>query len=253
MNTAEAESSEMSTLRVHLYGTRVDETNTAELVHAAEPMLSPDERRRRDAFVFERHRCLFAVAHGLLRAALSRHAPDVPARDWEFRTSEYGRPEIFGGDGAPPLFFNLSHTEGYVACIIAARPTIGVDVEALDRPAAIEHLGRFLAPREGADVRTLSGEHRRRRLFEYWTLREAYTKARGRGLSMALDSFSFVLRHDTSVHAALAAGDDDHAERWQFLLRRPTALHQLAVAVGEGVGISLVEEGCSLIRSTAKG
>jgi hypothetical protein len=70
---------------------------------------------------------------------------------------------------------------------------------------------------------------------------------------MALDSFSFVLSPDESVHVALAAGDDDDADRWQFLLRRPTAQHQLAVAVGEGMGFSLVEEGCSLVRPTSKG
>lgn len=65
--------------------------------------------------------------------------------------------------------------------------------------------------------------------FDYWTLKEAYIKALGLGLSAPLHRFAFRLRPDERPH--LTAGLDGHPQQWHFELCSPTACHRLAVAV----------------------
>jgi len=187
-------------------------------------ILSIDECARRDRFRFDADRRDYALAHDLLRRSLSRYQETPPAA-WRFETGENGKPFLSGGE----LSFNLSHTRGLVACGIARALPVGIDVERIDRPVDVEQLAaRFFSPSETASLR--SGRvDARVRFFDLWTLKEAFIKAIGAGLSQPLNSFSFDLdRDERRVTFSAPRGFD--ATEWQFALYAPLSDARLAIA-----------------------
>lgn len=109
---------------------------------------------------------------------------------WRFREGPYGRPEIAAPETT--LRFNLAHSGGVVACILADARVAGVDVEDLARrpiDPALWH--RYCAPSEVRDIEAQPTSERQRRFLTYWTLKEAYLKARGLGIAVHLSDIAF--------------------------------------------------------------
>jgi 4'-phosphopantetheinyl transferase len=203
----------------------MEETDIA----AAAAMLSPDEHARYARLMIARDRRDYAAAHALLRTSLSRYA-DVAPRQWTFRTDAGGKPSLVADGGAPPLSFNLSHTHGLVACAIAGGADVGIDVESVDRVVDDGVARRFFSARENAGLRQCTSHAlRTRRFFALWTLKEAYVKAVGQGLSHPLHTIVFTIGDDDTI--AFAPPSDVDAAAWHFRLVAPTARHRLAVAV----------------------
>ena len=169
----------------------------------------------------------FLCGRALLRAALSTWAP-VEHRAWRFALNAHGRPSI----DAPtsPLHFNLSHTRGMVVLVLGADPSVGVDVERLDRSVRpLEIADRFFSPREVDGLRALPPEQHRDRFLALWTLKEAYIKARGMGLALPLRDFSFS-PDDAPPRVRFEASLGDDATLWRFARVDLASGHRVAVA-----------------------
>jgi 4'-phosphopantetheinyl transferase len=215
----------------HLWYVRTDDVGG----HAADPaltdeyrrLMSADEAARERRYHRPANRLEHRVARALVRTTLSRYR-DVDPRDWIFAAGENGRPEI-ADPPEPELRFNLSHAPGLVACLVARDRSVGVDVENTGRPTdALEIAERYFAPGEVAELRALPPEERRARFFGIWTLKEAYVKARGLGITVPLDGFAFSLM---GGGPAFDAPHDDAHHRWQFTSHAPTGAHVLATAI----------------------
>lgn len=59
--------------------------------------------------------------------------------------------------------------------------------------------------------------------------KESYIKARGMGLSIPLDQFSFSFPHERAVHIAIQPELGDDASRWSFWQCRPSPECLLAI------------------------
>jgi 4'-phosphopantetheinyl transferase len=182
-------------------------------VAGCERLLSDEECGRRDRLLRAQDRLQFTVAHALLRTALSQHLPEVAPEAWKFRPGDRGKPELDG-----EIRFNLTHTDGLVACVIADAIDVGIDAEPIDRD--IPSLERVLAPVEIASV--LAAAHPGAAFFARWTLKEAYAKARGLGLALPFASLAFSL----DAQRISLVGEDG----WSFHQLRPTERHVLSVA-----------------------
>jgi 4'-phosphopantetheinyl transferase len=214
---------------VHVWTVVPGELDDPALLDRYAALLAPDERARQARFRLAPHRRQHLVTRALVRTVLSRYASVEPGA-WRFVANAHGRPEIAAPAGTG-LAFNVSHTDGLVACAVARRPQVGIDVENTGRRAATVGIAeRYFSHAEVAALRAVPPEHRRERFFEYWTLKEAYIKARGMGLAIPLADFSLELDADP-IRIAFAPRLADTPARWWFALRRPTLRHVLALAV----------------------
>jgi len=194
-------------------------------------LLTPEETARGARFVRGADRDAFVLTRALVRTTLSRYGSTAPA-DWRFVTNRYDCPFLVDAQaGAPPLQFNVSHTAGLVALAVARGPRVGLDVESVARPVLEAVPERHFAPDEVRALRALPAAHQPRVFFDYWTLKEAYIKARGMGLALPLDGFAFTLHDGAPPTIRFADGFDDLDGRWQFRQAWPTPTHRLALAV----------------------
>jgi 4'-phosphopantetheinyl transferase len=174
--------------------------------------LHPTELERYHRFVFDRHRLEYLATRVLVRRALSAHRPIAPAA-WQFRITAHGRPEI---DPPCGLTFNLTNHPTLVVCAIRPGPELGVDVEPLTRGAEILAIAASVfAPDELASLRALPEPAQHDRALALWTLKEAYIKARGLGLSLPLAGFAFSFDRP-HPHIAFAPTVIDTPSRWTF-------------------------------------
>jgi 4'-phosphopantetheinyl transferase len=193
-------------------------------------LLDTDEQARWRRFRVDGARDQYLIGRALLRTTLSRHA-DVAPTAWRFETNAYGCPFVAAPVACRDLRFNLSHTDGLVACAVTRRGEVGIDVENTDRevdPLALAPT--VFAPAEIADLAAMPAAGQRERFFSYWTLKESYIKARGMGLSLPLDGFWFDLGSG-APRIRFAATCPDRPGRWHFEQHQPTPHHKLALAV----------------------
>ena len=216
---------------LHLHLVPDDALDDPALLDRWRALLTEEEIAHVERFTFPEGRRQSLAARALVRTALSRYAPVEPAA-WRFRTNRWGRPEIdVPPPGIPPLRFNLSHTRGLVVCLVALGGEVGVDVERADRGRDLLPVAeRFFSPTEVAALRALPPAAQRGRFLEYWTLKEAYIKARGMGLALPLSKFSLLLAPPEKPRIAFSPGFGDDPARWRFEQLRPTEHHLVSVA-----------------------
>ncbi|MFF4764733.1 4'-phosphopantetheinyl transferase family protein [Streptomyces sp. NPDC001292] len=195
-------------------------------------LLTEEERARLDRLRGEGARRRFLGARMLARHALSARS-GRPVHAWRFRTGPWGRPEP-----EPPcegLRFNLSHTEGLIACVVTHGRDCGVDVEcAPASPDAVTHLVPHLADAERAELAGLPPGARAERLSELWVLKEAYLKALGTGITRDLAGFTFTTPPAGPITVHDPGRPFGAGETWSFDLLRPAPGYVVAVAAERG-------------------
>ena len=148
--------------------------------------LDEKERAAFDRFVFDADRRDYAAAHALLRTMLSEAHPDVAPEDWRFARTPWGKP-LVASPPAPRIGFSLSHGRGIVACAVSRGVEVGIDAEWAHRRMEIEPLAREVcSAQEQAQLRAAAPEAREVLFLEFWTLKEAYLKALGVGITSEL-------------------------------------------------------------------
>lgn len=214
--------------------THVNESS-GERVAKYKEILSDEEREKANRFIFDKDRILYLAAHAHLRQVLS-HYEDIPPSEWKFRTTPLGRPYISNRVASAPLYFSLSHTSGMVVSVVSGAEQCGIDVETLDRVSDCVDIARhyFTAP-EYKSLEQLSGEQLRRHFVKLWTLKEAYAKATGIGLSASLNTFSLSIDEDP-IKVIFKDSLNDEARKWSFMLLRPTPGHHIGLALRSETG-----------------
>ena len=207
--------------RVHLWRVGIDRLpmDPGELF----ALLSADERERARAMASETCRRRYVAVRGLLRLLLAAHTGLAPERIG-FAYNPHGKPSLSpaasSNDEGPracaaPLGFGIAHSGRLALLAIRAGGEVGVDVE-YERAAAreAEIAARFFSSEEAGTVRERSGPERRIAFYRLWTRKEAYVKARGRGLAVSFPRFTV----SADACARLLADEEDPAGPDEWLL-----------------------------------
>jgi 4'-phosphopantetheinyl transferase len=202
---------------------------------ACAELLSEDERARWQTFRFEKDRREYLTSRALVRFALSQYRLLAPEA-WRFQVNAYGKPSP---DPECGLRFNVSNSPGLVVCLVAQGAEVGVDLESYERAGEIAELSeRVFSPLELAQLEELHGSEKTNRALCLWTLKEAYLKAQGMGLSLPLNKLSFLFGGPAGIRLELDSCLDDEAERWRFCLL-DHAGHRIAIFVERAVASEL--------------
>jgi 4'-phosphopantetheinyl transferase len=184
-------------------------------------LLSRTEIDRAAKFYFEQQRNEYIAAHALTRRMLSEVGGGAP-KDWVFSIGHWGKPII---EGRNDLHFSLSHTDGLVACAISREVVLGIDAEPTNRECFFDVALRFFAPEEQIWLMSLPKASRSRGFLRLWTLKEAFVKATGMGLSYGLENF--VVLFDP---LRVSLGNEGQATQWRLYERIVGESHALALA-----------------------
>lgn len=125
----------------------------------------------------------------LIRSLLKKHL-QIKHESITFHLNEYGKPYL---KDFPQVHFNISHSGNWVVCGLDYTP-IGIDVEQM-KSIKLDIAERFFTKKESQYVLSKKESERLHSFYSIWTLKESYIKAIGKGLSIPLDSFSFVIDH----------------------------------------------------------
>lgn len=207
-------------------------------------LLSQEEEVRAARFHFPADRDRFVTGRALARVLLST-TDGTPAAAWRLEVDARGRPGVADrGPGTPA--FSITHTRGLVACALALRGEVGLDAECSLREHDFDALARRYFAREEVDhLERFEGAERRRAFYVVWTLKEAFLKARGEGITVPLDRFRFDPA-DSPPGFSCHPDHEPDPSAWRFRSWWPTPEHAMALAV-RGAG----EPGDAEVRSVA--
>ena len=189
----------------------------------ARAFVTEEERAWLERFRFERDRHEHLVSRALVRVCLAHHL-SAPPTSFRWQLGAYGRPSL---DPAREIFFNASNHRDVVVCAIARHEELGIDVEPITRGDEIlEVVHTVFSKAEIAD-----------RKATLWTVKEAYIKALGLGMSAPLLSMTIDLDASPPAVAGEAgwhlATEDRHAARIAVAVRGPTSRPRVVMEDGE--------------------
>jgi len=198
--------------------------------------LAPEERERAAQFRFQKDREHFIAARGLLRAVLASYLKTEPGQV-RFSYGPNGKPALACECGSHALRFNMSHSHDLALCAVTCERAIGVDVEFISpdqTPQQTEQIAeRFFSLREARAIRRLPRRKRISAFFRRWTLKEAFVKATGKGLSLPLNQFEVMPAPGHRAALTSAQMSAEELSRWSLR----------SVLVGPEYAAAVVAEG----------
>ncbi|WP_372750478.1 4'-phosphopantetheinyl transferase superfamily protein [Litorivivens sp.] len=218
---------------------------------AYQDLLSVQENEMFKALRYPEHRFDYLMGRALLRSVLGSYTGRKPA-DLQFERNDFGKPELSNVDDAPR--FNLSLTDGVAILAVHADADIGADIEYHGHGRSmLEVADQYFSALEIADLKTLPSTDQKRGFFRYWTLKESLVKAKGEGMSVPLDSFSFRATKEAgaSVHKAKLVNAPAHfiddASQWDFRFFELGLDYTAAVSVSRPLHRICVRESIPLV------
>jgi 4'-phosphopantetheinyl transferase len=227
---------------VHLWGFELD--GSPRCLERCAQWLDKEEQYRAGRLIREEDRQRYVLAHGGLRAVLSRYlgiGPDM----LEMCRSEAGKPSLTKElRGQPAITFNMSHAHGRALIAVSKGQEVGVDLERIRSDVEVAKLSeRYFAPSEHATIMQSTQEQRAARFFRYWVAKEAVLKAQGIGLR-ALSQCEILMAADGVGAEVRVSVGSPLQDNWRIRL----------LSCGEGWEAAVAAQGmdwvaqCGLVR-----
>lgn len=125
-------------------------------------------------------------AHKLLRECLRTRKIEYITDETPIIRNEHGKPSL---EEYPEIKYNLSHANGIAVCLVSDTEC-GIDCEGV-RPYRPNVVKRAFSENEKMLIENASENERDLLFFRLWTLKEAYVKAIGIGISYPMNTVEF--------------------------------------------------------------
>jgi len=220
---------------IHLWQLEQADFELSSLQRHCLAWLTELELKRFQRLQFDRHRKQLLLGRVLMRVALSNYDRSVAAASWNFTHNDYGKPAISEEQNSASLYFNLSHSVEKVVLAVSRFKDIGVDVQCARKSRRIAAISqRYFSGTEADELLNLPEEQRQSRFYDLWVLKEAYIKARGKGLKMPLQHFSYGFSGGDKLTVEFDAQLYDVESLWQFWQLSAGLDFKLAIAAKTG-------------------
>ncbi|WP_271253861.1 4'-phosphopantetheinyl transferase family protein [Pseudanabaena sp. Chao 1811] len=170
-------------------------------------LLSEDERSRADRFKRENLRRNFVAARGNLRIILAQWLGCKP-KAIQFSYSDRGKPYLQNSKG---IYFNLAHSQDFAIYVVSSDREVGIDLEYINPQCDIEGIAqRYFSPSEYEVIKGLGDRDPSlavQAFYQAWTLKEAYGKATGQGITNILEGLDVSPLLETAIGTTLQIGD----------------------------------------------
>jgi 4'-phosphopantetheinyl transferase len=175
---------------------------------------------------------LYLAAHIFLRCILSNYSGINPEK-LDFAHNAFGKPSLHS---ETKLRFNLSHTSGMIVCGISYGLDVGVDVENHTRSIDMHSiLKSSYSSNETENVLRQNSNLQQRLFFSYWTLKEAYVKGVGEGLSIPLKECEFMKQKGQGWMLIKRELHRSEKTKWKFYSSTLGTEWVVSVAVDSGL------------------
>jgi len=207
----------ISSEEIHIWYVDYKNFNDSSLLEACYEILSEKEKSQYDQFSVPHVRLEYLITRAMVRSVLSRYITNFPIADITFSKNKYGKPFISDNILAKNLSFNISHTKNISVIAITAGTDIGIDIEKNRKNFDFLEIAKnSFSMSEFNSLKNLNSYKQGTRFFEIWTLKEAYIKARGKGLHIPLNLLSYSFPEHGKISVKLDRDLNDSIKNWHF-------------------------------------
>lgn len=126
----------------------------------------------------------YIEVHGQLRLLLASYI-NQPAASINIQKTEHGKPYLADESG---LAFNLSHSVNKLVVAVGRNCRLGVDIEHIKHRASLSALvDKCFSEQEASYWNALPEAKKTVAFYRFWTRKEAFVKATGRGIALGLE------------------------------------------------------------------
>ncbi len=177
--------------------------------------LSHEEKSQANNFLFEHLKNRYVASHGLLRVLLGKYLSFSPSQV-EYTYNEFQKP-LCKQD--PNLYFNMSHSNEYACYAFSFNHQVGIDIEFMDTKIEVEDLLPIIATlNESFIFKSLDKKEKFYSFYKIWTIKEAFLKALGLGLSHPLSNIETTIlpRERFEVIRCNDMSEKELSKEWSF-------------------------------------
>ncbi|WP_298553733.1 4'-phosphopantetheinyl transferase superfamily protein [uncultured Algibacter sp.] len=175
--------------------------------------LTDDEIIKASKFRFEKDKNCSIITRGALRLLSGKYLKTNP-KDIIFKYGQFGKPDYRMKTN---LKFNVSHSGNKAVIGFVLNNDIGVDIEDIKTNFEILDIAKnYFSNIEIKALKKLPKNLHAKGFYRCWTRKESFIKAKAKGLSFPLDSFSVSIESDDKAELLETKWDDNEKDLWKL-------------------------------------
>lgn len=205
-------------LKTELHIWFINLNKTIEVIESLKQFLSENEISKASKFRFEKDKNSSIITRGSLRYLSGKYLKMNP-ENILFKYGNYGKPDF---DIKTDLKFNVSHSGNLAIIGFVLNNDIGVDIEQLKYDFEVmDIVDNYFSQYEIETLKKLPIEEHTKGFYRCWTRKESFIKAKAKGLSFPLDSFSVDIKSDKKTELLETKWDKNEKDLWRLFSFSP--------------------------------